>query len=198
MSRIRDKTVTVEEYVRSVDRMCDLLAAEGLAHLPCEEIAVETHCGTYAGLRGPAASDVCAVSVMRSGDILLDAVKRARVGISVGKILIQRDEDDPEKRPKLYYSKLPEDIKDKHVVLCDPMLATGGSACCAIKVMLEAGVPEERIMFLNCVGCPEGIAMLSEKYPKVKVLCAEMDEHLNDDKYIVPGLGDFGDRYYMT
>merc|ERR1712130_192308 len=87
-------------------------------------------------------------------------------------------------------------ISTMNVILCDPMLATGGSACGALKILIEHGCKEENILFLNTVSAPEGLKCLYKKYPKVKVLTAAVDSHLNEDKYIVPGLGDFGDRYY--
>ena len=135
---------------------------------------------------------------MRSGDILMEAVRLVALGVSCGKILVQRDEEDPEKRPKLFYSKLPPDVMDKQILLVDPMLATGGSAKMAIQVLIEAGVPEANITFLNVVCCPEGLNALGNSYPKVKVITAAIDPGLNEHKYIVPGLGDFGDRYYGT
>merc|ERR1712187_302817 len=84
------------------------------------------------------------------------------------------------------------------VILCDPMLATGGSALTAIGVLKEAGVKEETILFLNVVSCPEGLKALAEKAPGVKIVTAALDTRLNETKFIVPGLGDFGDRYYGT
>lgn len=78
------------------------------------------------------------------------------------------------------------------------MVATGGSACKAIQVLIDAGVPADKIMFLNVVACPEGLARLQQEFPKLKIVTAAVDEKLNDDKYIVPGLGDAGDRYFNT
>ena len=135
---------------------------------------------------------------MRSGDILLEAVRKVALGIAVGKILIQRDEEDPEKRAKLFYSKLPKDIASRQVLVVDPMVATGGSVIRAIKVLIDAGVPEANITFLNVVSCPEGLRALYAAYPSIRTITAALDEKLNEDKYIVPGLGDFGDRYYST
>ena len=119
-------------------------------------------------------------------DILSDCV--------IGKILIQRDEETAQ--PELFYAKLPNDIADRTVLLLDPMLATGGSAIAAIKVLRTAGVPEESIMFVNLVSCPEGLAALHAAYPLVTVVTAEIDNRLNETAYILPGLGDAGDLYY--
>lgn len=118
--------------------------------------------------------------------------------IKTGKILIQRDETDPEKKAKLFYSKLPP-ISDKtRIILCDPMLATGGSVCCATKVLVEHGASETNILFVNVVSCPVGLENYNKAFPNVQVLTAAIDKELNEEKYIVPGLGDFGDRYYGT
>jgi uracil phosphoribosyltransferase len=113
-----------------------------------------------------------------------------------GKILIQRDEATAQ--PKLYYSKLPPDVATRNILLCDPMLATGGSAKCALQVLVDAGVPPARIIFINVVSCPEGIELLHAAFPEVTIVTGEIDPILDEHKYIVPGLGDYGDRYYGT
>ena len=159
-------------------------------------------------------------------------VRRVSVGISVGKILCQRDESDPLKRAKLFYSKLPLNIHKKKVLLVDPMVATGGSASLAIRELVKAGVKAENITFLNVVSCPIGLKRLEQDWPtvsstaghrrrcralmvvvvrwatcshcfpfppsQVQIITAAIDPILNSDKFIVPGLGDFGDRYYRT
>lgn len=199
-SVIRDSKCDRKTYNVYCDRLCTILAEEGIAHLKTvRDTKVATPCGVYEGLAVPAYETMCAVSIMRSGDILLEALRKIAVGISVGKILMQRDEDDEGKRPKLYYSKLPETIADcRSVLLVDPMLATGGSAVLAIKVLVDAGVKEDNILFLVVVAAPEGIEAVHKAYPGVRIVAAEIDKCLNEDKYIVPGLGDFGDRYYGT
>ena len=99
---------------------------------------------------------------------------------------------------ELFYSKLPQDIATRSVLLLDPMIATGGSAIKAIEVLIERGVAEENIYFLNIISCPEGLTALTVKYPKIKIVTAEVDSHLNERSYIIPGVGDFGDRYFGT
>ena len=196
---VRDESASNEAYVEYADRLCTILAEEGLARVNgTRPVYVKTPCGTYSGLQVPRYDGMCVVSVVRSGDILTEAVRKVAKGIAVGKVLCQRNESDPEKRPQLFYSKLPKDISSRQVILADPMLATGGSACMAIKVLLDAGVREENILFVNVVSCPEGIQRLARDYPKVRIVTAAIDEKLNSDKFIVPGLGDFGDRYYRT
>lgn len=116
--------------------------------------------------------------------------------VRIGKILIQRDEETA--LPKLYYSKLPHDVVDRYCLLLDPVLATGGSAVKAIEVLLAHGVHEDRIIFLNLLAAPEGIEAVLSRFPKVQIITAVVDEGLNAKKYIVPGLGDFGCRYFGT
>jgi len=196
MSIIRDKKTTQVDYVNAADRLMALLAEEGLARLPRQPKVVVTPCGTYDGVTVPDGHAVCAVDIMRSGCILLEAVRRVLPELKTAKILIQRDEETA--LPKLFYSKLPDGIENMQVMLCDPMLATGGSAITAIQVLKEAGVKEENILFLNVVSAPEGLEALAKKAPGVRILTCEVDTHLNEVKFIVPGLGDFGDRYYGT
>jgi hypothetical protein len=108
-------------------------------------------------------------------------------GIPIGKILIQRDETTAEKLPKLFYSRLPAGLPEAQVLLLDPMLASGGSAICAIQHLLERGVPQEKITFVNLISCPEGLRALFAAYPNIKVITSMIDLCLNEHKYIVPG-----------
>ncbi|ORY78247.1 uracil phosphoribosyltransferase [Protomyces lactucae-debilis] len=131
---------------------------------------------------------------MRAGESMEQGLRDCCRSVRIGKILIQRDEETAQ--AKLYYSKLPEDIAHRWVFLLDPMLATGGSAIKAVEVLLERGVPEEHIIFLNLISAPEGIATFKKNFPKLRVVTAFIDKCLDKNNYIVPGLGDFGDRYY--
>jgi len=197
MSIIRDKRTCQAEYVRAADRLMAILAEEGIARLPCvKPQVIETPCGPFNGVTAPDGHAICAVDIVRSGGILLEAVRKVLPDLKTAKILIQRDEETA--LPQLYYSKLPDGIETMHVVLCDPMLATGGSALTAIEVLKKAGVKEENILFINVVSCPEGLKAMAKKAPGVRILTCALDSHLNEVKFIVPGLGDFGDRYYGT
>lgn len=193
---IRDEDTPHQVFAEHASRLMRLLAEEGIALLPKTPRTVMTPTGEYAGVDLPDASAVCAVSIVRAGDALLDAVRAVWPAVSVGKILIQRDESTAE--PHVYYSKLPKRVDQKHVLLCDPMLATGGSAIAAIRILIAAGVRAERIFFLNVLTCPEGIAALTSAHPEVSIVTCAIDERLNERKFIVPGLGDFGDRFYGT
>ena len=139
---------------------------------------------------------ICGVSIMRAGESMEQGLRDCCRSVRIGKILIQRDEETA--LPKLYYSKLPKDIDQRFCLLLDPMLATGGSANKAIEVLIDNGVKEERIIFINLVACPEGIEAVVTKFPKLKIVTAAVDAGLNERKYIIPGLGDFGCRYFGT
>merc|ERR1719159_1558269 len=199
-SVIRHKDTKQQQYVEYCDRLMRILAEEGLARLPtAKETEIPTPCGPYGGLAyGTDYSDLCTVSIVRSGDTLLEAVREIAKGTAVGHVLVQRDENDPEKKPVYFYHKLPPDVAHRTVLLVDPMLATGGSALAAIKCLIDAGVPESKIVFLNVVSCPEGVKKLHSMHPAITIVTAAMDPKLDDNKFIVPGLGDFGDRYYNT
>lgn len=192
---IRDKATNQKDYVSAADRLMRILAEEGLARLATEK-TVQTPCGTSAGLMPFPSHQICCVDIVRSGGILLEAVRQVCPDSKTAKILIQRDEETA--LPKLFYSKLPPNISELKVVLCDPMLATGGSALMAIDVLKQAGVKEEGILFLNVISCPEGLKALAEKAPGVRIVTTALDSHLNEQRFIVPGVGDFGDRYYGT
>jgi len=198
-TKIRDETTSPAEFAFFASRIMRILAEEGLAMLPAEPKTIKCM-GTGATFVGEEIdiSKACAVSIVRAGDSLLESVRACSPGISVGKILIQRDESTPEKLPKMFYCKLPPSVKDMDVLLVDPMLATGGSANMALQSLVDCGVDPSRIIFLNVVSCPEGLANLQKAFPMVKVLTACVDQGMNGDKYIVPGLGDFGDRFFNT
>jgi uracil phosphoribosyltransferase len=192
---LRDRAATREDFVFYAGRVIRLLVETGLDLLPFDEQDVPTPVGqTYHGLR--LTSQFCGVSILRAGESmeagLLDVVPGARIG----KILIQRNKVT--KLPKLYYSALPADIARRHVLLLDPMLATGGTALAAIQVLLDEGVPEEHIVFLTLLSAPEGIAVLHARFPKVVLVTSAVEDGLNDNAYMMPGIGDFGDRFFGT
>ena len=119
-------------------------------------------------------------------------------GIKVGKVLVQRDEESEDKHPIFYYSKLPATISEKRVFILDPMLGTGGSCKIVIKNLLEKGVKQDKITFINLISCPEGLDAVTKEYPEIKIITGVIDPKMNENKYIVPGLGDFGDRFFNS
>ncbi|KAI7852448.1 uracil phosphoribosyltransferase-domain-containing protein [Circinella umbellata] len=191
MTIIRAKDTTRSDFIFYADRIIRLLVEEGLNHLPCIGKNVETPTGaTYNGIDFE--GRICGVSIMRAGEAMEQGLRECCRSVRIGKILIQRDEETHQ--PKLFYAKLPKDIDSRYVLLLDPMLATGGSAMQAVQVLLDNNVREDHIIFLNLIASPEGIENFVAKYPKVKIVAGEVDSNLDSNKYIVPGVGDFGCR----
>jgi uracil phosphoribosyltransferase len=192
---IRDKNTSQDDFVFYADQIARLLLEAGLNLLPFHPHQVTTPVGeVYDGLRHT--ENVCAVSVIRAGESMEPELRCMYGGIRTGKILIQRDKKT--KLPKLYYSNLPDDIGDLHVLLLEPMLATGGSALAAIQVLLDAGVREKNIIFINLLASPEGLERVTSAYPKIQIVTSSIEKRLNEHAFMVPGIGDFGDRYFGT
>ncbi|RMY47958.1 hypothetical protein D0863_15506 [Hortaea werneckii] len=179
-SMIRSKTTNRADFIFYSNRINRLLVEEALNHLPVLPSTITTPVAgrTYAGVKFE--GKICGVSIMRAGEAMEQALRECCRSVRIGKILIQRDEETS--RPRLFYDKLPEDIRDRWVLLLDPMLATGGSALMAIDVLLGKGVPEERILFLNLIASPEGAANFAQRYPKVRIVTAFVDEGLDEKK----------------
>jgi uracil phosphoribosyltransferase len=176
-----------------------ILIEDALAEFPTTEKIIDTPCErNFCGRCAPQPEMICAVSIVRSGDALVEVVREVEPGIRIGKILIQRNESVPEKPAELFYTKLPKEIATMHVLLCDPMLATGGSALQAIHSLEEHGVNPSKIVFANMICAPEGLKVLAQAYPMIKIVTVCVDRYLNEEKYIVPGLGDYGDRFFNT
>jgi uracil phosphoribosyltransferase len=163
----------------------------GLNYLPFNKVTINTPTGdVYEGVEF--ASKICGVSIVRAGESMETGLRAVCKSVRIGKILIQRDERTAQ--PKLYYAKFPDDIKDRKVLLLDPMLATGGSAIRAVEVLIENGVPEANILFMNLIAAPEGVHALLGKFPTMQIITTEVDARLDERKFILPGVGDFGDR----
>lgn len=192
---IRDRHAERKDFVPSSGRIIRQLIEAGLELLPFEPYEVRTPVGrTYHGLR--LASHICGVSIARAGDSMETELRAMMPEVRLGKILIQRDKVT--KLPHLYYSALPADIAQRHVLLLDPMLATGGTALAAIEVLRGRGVPEENIVFVNLLSSPEGIKAVHERCPSVRMVTSSIEERLDENAYMQPGIGDFGDRYFGT
>lgn len=192
LAGLRDAGTTPELFRRLSNRISMLLAAEALATLPVREGSVTTPLGPAPARRVD--TDVVVVPVLRAGLGMLEAILTLVPDARVGHIGLQRDESTA--IASQYYARLPERLEDSFVLMVDPMLATGGSAVAAIDRLHAAGAREVRIICI--VAAPEGIAAVERAYPDVPIYTPVIDECLNLQKYIVPGLGDFGDRLYGT
>jgi len=179
-------------FRRAANRISVLLAAEALRDVPSSAATVQTPLGPADGRR--VTSDVVVVPVLRAGLGMLDAVLELLPAARVGHIGLQRDEATA--IASKYYTKLPPQLADSYVLMIDPMLATGGSAVAAIDLIKAAGARAIRMICI--VAAPEGVKMVAEHHPDVAVYTPVVDRELNPHKFIVPGLGDFGDRLYGT
>ena len=192
LMELRDVRTAPPEFRRAANRISVLLAAEALKDVPSRPHTVETPLGPADGTT--VAGDVVVVPVLRAGLGMLDAVLELLPTARVGHIGLQRDEATA--IASKYYTKLPRDLSESFVLMIDPMLATGGSAVAAIDLLKAAGARTLRIICI--VAAPEGIALVEQHHPEVAVYTPVVDRELNAHKYIVPGLGDFGDRLYGT
>ncbi|MGE5361718.1 MAG: uracil phosphoribosyltransferase [Bacteroidales bacterium] len=189
---LRDTGTGPSTFRRLATRISVLLAAEALGDLPTDTATVGTPLAQARGCK--VAADVVVVPVLRAGLGMLDAVLELWPKARVGHIGLQRDESTAV--ASQYYAKLPAGLAGSVVVMIDPMLATGGSAVAALDLLREAGARNIRIICI--VAAPEGIALVEKHHPDVRIFTPVIDDGLNAQKYIVPGLGDFGDRLYGT
>ena len=189
---LRNKHTAHECFRRAATRISVLLATEALRDIPTAKSIVETPLGPAEATR--VAADVVVVPVLRAGLGMLDAVLELVASARVGYIGLQRDESTAV--ASQYYSKLPRGLSSSYVLMIDPMLATGGSASDALELLRQSGASRVRIVCI--VAAPEGVAVIEREHPDVSIYTPVVDSHLNAHKYIVPGLGDFGDRLYGT
>jgi len=189
---LRDKRTPAEQFRQAATRISVLLVAEALRDLPSRPVIVDTPLGPADGRR--LASDIAVVPVLRAGLGMLDAVLGLVPSARVGHIGLQRDEITAV--ASHYYSKLPASLAESQVVVIDPMLATGGSAIAALDLLQRAGARAIRLVCI--VAAPEGVALVTHHHPSVAIYTPVVDRELNEHKFIVPGLGDFGDRLYGT
>lgn len=189
---LRDTRTPPECFRRVADRISGLLVAEALRHLPTEPATVQSPLGPAAGRR--ICADVVVVPVLRAGLGMLAAVLQLLPGARVGHIGLERDELSA--TASTYYAKLPADLAGSYVLLVDPMLATGGSAVAALRLLRDAGARNIRLVCI--VAAPEGLAAVERHDPALSIYTPVVDQGLNTHKFIMPGLGDFGDRLFGT
>lgn len=190
---LRDKDTSVKDFREIVSEIGMLITYEATRDLPLTTKEVETPiCRTIAPtLKG---KKFAVVPILRAGLGLVDGVLRMVPSARVGHIGMFRDEETLE--PHVYFCKMPKDIAERDIMIVDPMLATGGSAVAAIDFLKKHGC--RNIIMMNIIGCPEGIKAVQEAHPDVEIFLAAVDEKLNEHAYIVPGLGDAGDRIFGT
>ena len=193
LSIMRNKDTGTNQFRELVGEIAALMCYEATRNLPTHEVEVETPVAT-AKVRMLAGKKLAIIPILRAGLGMVDSMVTLIPSAKIGHIGLYRD---PETHlPVEYYCKLPEDIEQRIVFVVDPMLATGGSAIAAIDFLKKRGC--KNIIMMNIIGCPEGVAAVQEAHPDVELYLASVDEKLNEHKYIVPGLGDAGDRIFGT
>ncbi len=190
---LRNKETSVKEFRELVGEISGLMCYEATRNLPVEEVEVDTPI-TTAKCKMLAGKKLAIVPVLRAGLGMVDNMVQLIPSAKIGHIGLYRDPGSH--KPVEYYCKLPEDIESRQVFVVDPMLATGGSAVAAINFLKQHGC--KNIIMMNIIGAPEGVAAVQAAHPDVEMYLAALDEKLNEHAYIVPGLGDAGDRIFGT
>ena len=193
ISRLRDKTTGTNEFRSLVEEIAMLMGYEALRDLPTEEVTVETPIETC---KTPmiAGRKMAVVPILRAGLGMVSGITALVPTAKIGHIGLYRDPETLE--PVEYYCKLPDDCANREVFVVDPMLATGGSSAAAIQMLKEKGVKNIHLMVI--IAAPEGVKKMQEAHPDVEIYVGSLDEKLNENGYIVPGLGDAGDRIFGT
>ena len=190
---LRSKDTPVKEFRELVGEIAGLMCYEATRNLPLKEVRVETPI-TTATCHMLAGKKMAIVPILRAGLGMVDSMVGLIPSAKIGHIGLYRDPETH--KPVEYYCKLPDDIGNRQVFVVDPMLATGGSAIAAIDFLKQRGC--KQIIMMNIIGCPEGVKAVTAAHPDVDIYLAALDEKLNDRAYIVPGLGDAGDRIFGT
>lgn len=190
---LRDKNTGSKEFRALVSEIANLICYEATRDLPLKEVQTETPM-TTATTKVIAGRKLAFVPILRAGLGMVDGVLKLVPAAKVGHIGLYRDHETLQ--PVEYYSKLPSDLPERDVIVLDPMLATGGSAVDAITIIKRSN--PKSIKFMCIIAAPEGVKTLTEAHPDVQVYCAAVDERLNENGYILPGLGDAGDRIFGT
>lgn len=193
VSLLRDENTSTKEFRELVSEIAMLMAYEVTRDLPMKEVKIKTPVAE-ANVKMLAGKQIAIVPILRAGLGMVDGMVELIPNVRVGHIGLYRDPVTVE--PVEYYCKLPDDIAEREVILLDPMLATGGSASAAITFLKKRGI--KNIKFMCLIAAPEGISRVTADHPDIKIFCAAKDEKLNDHSYIIPGLGDAGDRLFGT
>ena len=193
LSILRDENTGVKDFRQVVSEIATLMCYEATRDLPMEEVEIKTPI-TTGKFKTIAGKKLAIVPVLRAGLGMVDGIPTLIPSAKVGHIGLYRDPDTLE--PVEYYCKMPTDIAEREVIILDPMLATGGSASAAIQFIKNYEV--KHIKLMNIIAAPEGIERVHHDHPDVDIYCAALDEKLNEHGYIVPGLGDAGDRIFGT
>ena len=193
LSILREKSTSVKEFRELISEIAMLMCYEATRDLPLEPVEIETPVAK-ATVNRIAGKKLAVVPILRAGLGMVDGMVSMMPNVKVGHVGLFRDPQTLE--PVKYYFKMPPDIQERDVIVVDPMLATGGSASAAIQFLKDDGV--KHIKLMSIIGAPEGVERMQKDHPDVDIFVAALDDHLNEHGYIVPGLGDAGDRIFGT
>ena len=197
---IRNKNTNSELFRINLKKICEILVTEATKNLPLKEVEIETPISKTKSKILKDDIEIIGVFILRAGLIFSSIFEENIPNVKIQHLGMGRDEIT--KKPVWYYNKIPEKFdlsKEHYIYICDPMLATGGSAIDAIKVYVnDKKIPQKNIVFINLVCSIEGLERVFSLFPDIHIISAALDEKLNDDKFIVPGLGDAGDRIFNS
>ncbi len=193
LSILRDRQTGVKEFREVVQEITMLMCYEATRDLPLKEVEIETPMGV-ARTKVISGKKLAVVPILRAGLGMADGILQLIPAAKIGHIGLYRDPETLQ--PIQYYCKMPSDIAERDVLILDPMLATGGSLCAAIEILASYNTRPKKLMVI--IASPEGVKKVQSEYPNVDIYCAAVDERLNDNGFILPGLGDAGDRIFGT
>ncbi len=194
ITKLRDKSASTAEFRYTAMQLAKLLALEAESVLETEKINIETPITKTTGTK--IKKNIVNIVILRSGMVLLPAFIEQFPNSSVGFVGMKRDEKTA--KAHLYYNNLPKISQRDQVIILDPMIATGGSSVGTIKILTDLGVEQKQILFVGVIAAPEGIKIMQKTFPGIKIIVAVTDKGLTPKKFITPGLGDFGDRFFGT
>jgi len=195
MTILRDKNTSMHEFRTTANKLALILAQESANYLETKNETIITPLEIET-TGSKITEDIILIPILRSGLALLPAFIEYYPHAKIGCVGLKRDEETAVAH--LYYKNLPKINEHDHVIVLDPMLATGGSTAATLKILTDLGIKEEQMLFVGVICATEGLQKINSEFPKVKTFIAAHDATLNDKKFIVPGLGDFGDRFFGT
>lgn len=194
LTKLRDKNISRTDFRNAAYAISHIMAQESLAHVETKTIDVQTPIAPTKGIK--LKPSVTLIPILRSGMVMLRPFLHYYKDAQIGIIGLKRDEQTA--KAHLYYQNIPPIKPEDTVIIIDPMISTGGTGIETLRILKQLGVKEKNIIFASIICAPEGIEAMLAEFPLITILQAGIDEKLNQDKFIVPGLGDFGDRYYGT
>ncbi len=194
LSNLRNKELSRSMFREYANQLAHCLAQQAADFIATQKTTITTPFGTASGLSFQ--KQIVLVPILRSGEALLGPFMTYFPGAAVGFVGLRRDEKTA--IAKLYYSNIPKLTGKEQIIMLDPMIATGGSATATLNILLTMGMQQEQILFVAVIAAQEGLDAVQKAFPKIKIIVAGIDKELNATKFIVPGLGDFGDRYFGT